>query len=678
MNYAHGEDRTLHADETPLLADMATVISTTTDPLGNGVFLTAEAPEPADYHEFVLGRIAGLDRFTCCHRTDPFWMIPAAGQRLEELPEETQFLMARLDNGKVAIFLPLIDGWWRCSLAPSRAGELLLVAQTGDTDTVGKELTGIFIAVGDDPYTLMPAAAASVAAHMKTGRLRRDKPLPPVADLFGWCTWDAFYQDVSHDKVLDGLKSFADGGVSPRAIILDDGWHCVAMANGTRRLAGFSANERFPGDLANTVQTAKRLYGIQLFYVWHAMVGYWGGVDGNALPQYQVVEAKRDFAPALKRKWHGQNDAWWGQTIGMVHPDSVGHFFNDFHRHLREQGVDGVKVDSQCELEGLGANLGGRVELMRSYHEALEGSAQIHFLGNLINCMSCSNDMIFSTLNSNLTRTSTDFWPKRPESHSLHLYTNAQTSFWMGEFIHPDWDMFQSDHPMGAYHGAARAVSGGPVYVSDSPTGHDLQLLRKLVLSDGTTLRALHPGRPSPDCIFHDPRTEDIPLKIFNLNTYGGLLGIFNARWIPDAVEQPFVRGTLTIADVPGLPPVPHAIYAHCAGTLDIIQPGDSIPFTLPPNGYEIHTLMPIGKGFAPLGLVDKFNSGGAITRQRVHGNVHLVDLRDGGHFVAHCADRPLHVLVDGIETTFTHDATTNRLDVQLHTHGPLCLEIVR
>ena len=84
---------------------------------------------------------------------------------------------------------------------------------------------------------------------------------------------------------------------------------------------------------------------------------------------------------------------------------------------------------------------------MRRYREALEGSVQTHFLGDLINCMSCANEMIYSALNSNIIRSFTDFWPTRPESHGLHLYANAQNSMWIGEFLHPDWDMFQSDSP---------------------------------------------------------------------------------------------------------------------------------------------------------------------------------------------------------------------------------------
>lgn len=35
-----------------------------------------------------------------------------------------------------------------------------------------------------------------------------------------------------------------------------------------------------------------------------------------------------------------------------------------------------------------------------------------------------------------------------------------------------DWDMFSSRHVAADIHAAARAVSGGPVYVSDAPGSH--------------------------------------------------------------------------------------------------------------------------------------------------------------------------------------------------------------
>ena len=64
--------------------------------------------------------------------------------------------------------------------------------------------------------------------------------------------------------------------------------------------------------------------------------------------------------------------------------------------------------------------------------------------------------------------------------------------------------MFQSKHPAAHAHAAARAVSGAAVYVSDYPGQHDFSLLKKLVLPDGSVLRASLPGRPTADCLFTD------------------------------------------------------------------------------------------------------------------------------------------------------------------------------
>ncbi len=61
-----------------------------------------------------------------------------------------------------------------------------------------------------------------------------------------------------------------------------------------------------------------------------------------------------------------------------------------------------------------------------------------------------------------------------------------------------------SKHPAAELHAAARVLSGGGVYVSDAPGQHDTALLKRLVLPDGTILRALRPGRPTRDTLFRD------------------------------------------------------------------------------------------------------------------------------------------------------------------------------
>lgn len=40
---------------------------------------------------------------------------------------------------------------------------------------------------------------------------------------------------------------------------------------------------------------------------------------------------------------------------------------------------------------------------------------------------------------------------------------------------------------------------------SDKPGVHDFNVLKKLVLPDGSILRARYAGRPTRDCLFEDP-----------------------------------------------------------------------------------------------------------------------------------------------------------------------------
>jgi hypothetical protein len=78
---------------------------------------------------------------------------------------------------------------------------------------------------------------------------RWEKQLPEVARYLGWCTWDAFYHDVSAQGIAAGLQSFNQAGVQPRWIIIDDGWqvrgmragcaHAMAHLNMARSVAGF-------------------------------------------------------------------------------------------------------------------------------------------------------------------------------------------------------------------------------------------------------------------------------------------------------------------------------------------------------------------------------------------------------------------------------------------------------
>ena len=648
-----------------ILSDLPPCVSLLPDQIGVGAFVRVSTPAAAERHVLSLGPAGPFGRFVACHRYEPFWMVPRIGEGLGEVPTETQSLLLELPGGAVALLVPLIDERFRACLQGAADDTLQVVIESGDPAVTGDGMIALFVAVGDDPYDLMRRAAESVMAHLGTGRLRREKPLPAFVDEFGWCTWDAFYQDVSPEKIRDGLASFAAGGVSPRLFILDDGWQSErGFPVVARRLTSLAANDKFDGSLAPTVAMAKAEFGVSTFLVWHAMVGYWGGVDPESLPAYHAQVIPRAFSEGCLSHEPGVQH-WWGTEVGVVPPDHIDRFFHDYHDRLRREGVDGVKVDTQAVLEGVSAGLGGRVHVMKRYRQALEGAAHVHFQGNLINCMSNANEMHYMALGTTLTRTSTDFWPLKPATHGLHLFTNAQVSLWFGEFVHPDWDMFQSGHAQGAFHAAARAISGGPVYVSDKPGEHDFALLRKLVLPDGTVLRTQTPALPARDCLFRDPLREDVLLKLFSHNHSGAVVGAFHCRY--EETGAPPIRGAVSPADVPGLDGERYAVYAHHAGALRLLGRADRWEMTLPALTAELFTIVPVDRGVAPIGLPHLFNSGGAVLANGWDDEArYAVRLRGAGECLIYCERRPGGAWLDGRDAPFAYDDASGALRLDL------------
>ncbi|KAF9613615.1 hypothetical protein IFM89_009441 [Coptis chinensis] len=99
--------------------------------------------------------------------------------------------------------------------------------------------------------------------------------------------------------VEDGLKGLSSGGVPPKFVIIDDGWQSVGpdaeenkKANKSEpllRLTGVEENDKFKKKENPTMGTksivdvAKVKYGLKYVYVWHAIIGYSGGIQPGLL-----------------------------------------------------------------------------------------------------------------------------------------------------------------------------------------------------------------------------------------------------------------------------------------------------------------------------------------------------------------------------------------------------------
>ncbi|KAK8523560.1 hypothetical protein V6N12_048077 [Hibiscus sabdariffa] len=648
---------------------------TGSDPV-EGVFLGAVFDDENSRQVVPIGTLRDV-RFMSCFRFKLWWMAQKMGDQGKDIPLETQFLLVETKEGShldfagenqivYTVFLPLIEGPFRAVLQGNQNDELELCLESGDADIKASSFThSVYIHAGTDPFSTITEAIRAVKLHLKTFRQRHEKKLPGIVDYLGWCTWDAFYQDVTQEGVEAGLESLAAGGTPAKFVIIDDGWQSVGGDTNREdipsssadeaetkqppllRLTGIKENEKFQKKddpavgIKNIVNIAKEKHGLKYVYVWHAITGYWGGVRPG-VEEMEGYGSKIRYPMVSKGVVHNEpgwkTDAIAVQGLGLVNPKNVYKFYNELHSYLADAGIDGVKVDVQCILETLGAGLGGRVELTRQYHQALDASVGRNFPDNgIIACMSHNTDALYCSKQTAVVRASDDFYPRDPVSHTIHIAAVAYNSVFLGEFMLPDWDMFHSLHPAAEYHASARAISGGPIYVSDAPGRHNFELLKKLVLPDGSVLRARLPGRPTRDCLFTDPARDGVSLlKVWNMNKYTGVLGVYNcqgAAWNSAARKNTFhqtstdsISGHIKGRDVhliseASLDPEwagDCAVYCHWTGELITLPYNVSMPVSLKVLEHEIFTLTPIkhlapGFSFAPLGLIGMYNSGGAI-----------------------------------------------------------------
>jgi raffinose synthase len=187
------------------------------------------------------------------------------------------------------------------------------------------------------------------------------------------------------------------------------------------------------------------------------------------------------------------------------------------------------------------------------YHDALAQSVHEHFGHTIVHCMAHAPEILFRLPSLYpeqlpLVRASDDHYPGNPHSHGPHIAACAFNSLFLKSVSVPDWDMFTTTTTadmtteMVWLHALARAISGGPVYISDKPGTSDVDILHAIACTDGTVLTCTRAAVPIRTCLLQDPLAPGAkPLVLQNVNAESGVLGIFDlgasGEWNYDTME---------------------------------------------------------------------------------------------------------------------------------------------
>jgi hypothetical protein len=606
--------------------------------------------------------VSSLDRFArgmATKRFKIYWTAPVFFSDYRFLGPANQLVLWRQTEGPdYHLLVPLAGGGMLGEVGVSEIEwrpEFRVTASSYDPDLAPRRVPIFAYAAGRDPYKLTRVAyETAFAATEQYGRLRWQKGYPEVFTRLGWCSWNAYGQAVTADKIVQSVRSMREKQIPFGFVLVDDGWLSVK----DQKLTAFDADQsKFPGGMAALARRMREEYKVPHVGVWHTFQGYWNGVA----PDSEVARGHKLFK-GLEGKLLPDPREGRGES-----------FYEDWYQKLKGWGYDFVKVDGQGNnvkfTDGLmplfDSGGGAHRNLQRAAEKFFsDGSTQPGGAGlGLINCMEMSLENVYNWRTSNVARSSDDYQPELKHNPKDHVFQNAYNAFWLANFAYPDWDMFQSHDPAAEYHAIARAVSGGPVYFTDEAGKERPEILKRLAFSDGRLLMPDEPAQVTRDLLLSDPSIEPTPLKIFARVTRPGLsAGVVAAFHVNKDV--PRVEGLLNAADPEwgASPPARVAVYCSDGRVLFLDEKASSLYFGLADGGFELFTLAPIEEGVAVFGLLDKYLSPAAVVSVTRREGGAVVRLREAGDFGAWLARAPSRVEVDGRTLAPSSYSYTNRL----------------
>lgn len=566
--------------------------------------------------------IAGLeDTKSYCAVTmySEYWSHPKFGNDLKTVPARTQGLIVEKKNGMFCVFLPMVSEYYKCDLQGEEAG-LSAVLYTG-YDKLNRCKAPAFCYMegsadnGNDPFAMLQACAkAGMEALGQGGHVRAERRYPELFEYLGWCSWDAMQIRVSEDGLLQKCTEFVQKQIPVRWAILDDMWADIREFWGAdyqsfgdmcqlmhaSSLYDFEADPiRFPEGLKHCIDRMKEM-GMTVG-MWHPVTGYWRGIN----PEGPLFAKIKDLL--IQRP-----DGRW---IPSPEPGKLFLFYQKFHSFLRACGAEFVKIDYQSCLNTLYRGIEPIGVTAKTMQTAIEASAGAYFDGNLINCMGMASENMWNRTVSNISRCSDDFKPEDRAWFTKHITQCAYNSLVQGQFCTCDWDMWWTDDGQAVKNSVLRAISGGPIYISDQIGRSKKEILSPLILDDGRILRCDRPAMPAKCNLTNDPEHTKGAMLVQNTccNGKAGVVAAFNLH-----ADDTEAAGCFGAADIYGLiPAAQYAVYEYFTGEWCILDALNVYRFTLEnQDAFRLYLVVPYLEERAVFGIIDKMIAPKTIVRE--------------------------------------------------------------
>jgi hypothetical protein len=448
--------------------------------------------------------------------------------------------------------------------------------------------------------------------------LRWFKEYPELFEYIGFCTWNTFYAAVD----MEGIQDLAaenltakNGSDRFKYLIVDDGWQSIngldlLQGNPTeeikipRGLRNFEANYKFPNGIQEVSALLKQKYGFKWVGVWHAVLGYWPGIEPNS---------------PIGRKYAIKTN----KMNGFADPEKLQgyEFWVEYYKHLRKSNIDFLKIDNQCAL---GQAFDGVMPLdhaIENHYLMQQGAAYGQNL-QILNCMCMASDNKIYWSKSNVSRVSDDFYPGQPHLARHQITQCTYNSLWYSVFCWPDHDMFQTNSPTWDPLIKIHMVSGGPVYVADELGETKAHVINRLCFPDGRLPRLDRPAIPTNDIIFGDSKV-DTACKMWNYHDLPGYGRIFYYYLANMTESMPTLTTTIALSHLGEMSREGKLVLAdeyvvkdQDSGFTSTIRATDGmLTVSLEQNQAKYYSLHPLFHDMAVIGVSEVYNGTKAIDR---------------------------------------------------------------
>lgn len=554
--------------------------------------------------------------------------------------KEGTFTVLKLKDGKYMALLPLVGEYSMGYFKFEEGKTPLLNVTTYGTDKVEEEVPVVAFSVADNLYKATYDVWNSVVNSNLKGvmaKMRYEKSYPEYFNYLGWCSWEEYRDQINEKNMTQAMENIYKSELPIRWVIVDEGpqWYLGDRKDRFKTgLYSFAPDpKKFPNGLS-PIMKYKKEDGIKWMGIWHHQAGLYRGINPDNI---MGEEMNKYFTTVANKTYRAKGDSV-----------SQYRFFEALFGYTIKDGFDFVKVDFQGPqfLGYVGSE--NAVYAHSKTNRALEAICENNNMG-LLNCFAQDMVCALNSKHSTVTRVSQDYRQDNPTAARIQIMQCNNNKIWAGQVVYGDHDMFHSnDLSCNRLMAVSKALSGGPIYVSDAPENFVKDVITPLCYKDGRLLRPLAPSVPLQESLFSCAMNEKELYKVIApLDNGAASIVCYN---LYDKAEDVEISGSISKNDyksasamiqpyqgeweLPAGGLVVYDFYDKKVSRLD-----DKYDVTLKGLSDKLLHLCPINNGWAVIGDVTKYLSPSTVNNISVTKNQLKFKVHEGGDFYFWMAD---------------------------------------